>query len=327
VLNNTDVRTGEATRSPSQQWRGFALVSLAGVIWGTTGPLVQLTVEHSALSPLTISASRAVAAAVALDVILLVTGRLSRSIGSAGRHRGRLAVVGALIASSQLLFFMSVEWAGVSLSTVVCMGFAPMLILGVTSVRRRQLPSQAQVLTVTMALAGLLLISIVGGGREHAQNPALGVMAALGAGACFAFTADVGAPLSRRVDPLTITTGIMNVAAVVLVPCDLLVAQVSQVTLTAAPEAWFLIGLLAAGVVATNALMFAGLRRTSSAAAVVATLAEPVTAVLIAAFFLGEHLTPAGLMGCLLIVAAIASLGRFEDQAPHPEAHVTPTPL
>lgn len=321
------MRTGAATLSRSVHWRGVALVSLAGAIWGTTGPLVQLTVEHSALSPLTISASRAVAAAAALDVMLLVTGRLRMSIGSAGRHRGRLAVVGALIASSQLLFFMSVEWAGVSLSTVICMGFAPMLILGVTSVRRRRLPTRAQILTVTMALAGVVLISLIGGGREHAQNPPLGVLAALGAGACFAFTADVGAPLSRRVDALTITTGIMNVAALVLVPCDLLVAQVGHVTLAAPPRAWLLVGLLAAGVVATNTLMFAGLRRTSSAAAVVATLIEPVTAVVIAAVFLGEHLTPAGLVGCLLIVTAIASLGRFEDRAPDPEAQVTPTPL
>lgn len=301
-------------------------MSLAGVIWGTTGPLVQLTVEHSALSPLTISASRAVAAAVVLDITLLVAGRLHRSIGSTRGHRRRLALVGALIASSQLLFFMSVEWAGVSLSTVICMGFAPMLILGITSARRRRLPSQAQVLTVTMALAGLLLISIIGGGREHAQNPALGVMTALGAGACFAFTADVGAPLSRRVDAFTITTGIMNVAALVLVPCALLVALVGQVTLTAASGAWLLVGLLSAGVVATNALMFAGLRSTSSAAAVVATLIEPVTAVVIAAVFLGEHLTPPGIVGCLLILTAIAGLGRFEDQEP-PESHVTLTPL
>jgi DME family drug/metabolite transporter len=107
-----------------------ALVSLAGVIWGTTGPLVQLTVEHSDLTPLTISACRAVAAALVLDAVLLLSGRLRTSFATARDNLGRLVVVGVLIALSQLLFFMSVEWAGVSLSTVVCMGFAPVLILG-----------------------------------------------------------------------------------------------------------------------------------------------------------------------------------------------------
>jgi DME family drug/metabolite transporter len=276
---------------------------------------------------LTISAYRAVAAAVVLDLLLALTGRLERSIASAQSQRGRLAAVGVLIAASQLLFFTSVEWAGVSLATVICMGFAPVLLLGVASARRRRFPSTAQVMTVALAVAGLLLISIVGGGRQHATQPVLGVLAALGAGACFAFTADVGASLSQRVDALTITTGIMNVAAVVLVPCDVVAALVSHVTLTAAPGAWFLVGCLAVGVVATNSLMFAGLRGTSSAAAVVATLIEPVTAVLIAAAFLGEHLTVAGVAGCLLILTAIAGLGRFEEHAPHPEPSVTPTPL
>jgi DME family drug/metabolite transporter len=303
------------------------LVSTAGFIWGTTGPLVQLTVLHSALSPLTISAYRAVAAAAVLDVMLGASGRLRSSIASTRRHRGRLTVVGMLIGASQLLFFMSVEWAGVSLSTVICMGFAPTLLLMVTSARRRRLPSKAQVLTVTMAVAGLLLITIVGGGREHAESPAWGVLAALGAGGCFAFTAEVGAPISQRLDALTITTGIMNVATMVLVPCVVLVGLVGHLTLTAGAGVWLLVGLLAFGVVATNSLMFAGLRRTSSSAAVVATLIEPVTAVLIAAAFLGERLSAAGVMGCVLIVAAIGSLGRFEDRAGDLEPHVTPTTL
>jgi DME family drug/metabolite transporter len=299
-------------------------VSLAGVIWGTTGPLVQLTVEHSQLTPLTISACRAVAAAVVLNLMLTLTGRVRRSIGSARQHWRRLAVVGVLVATSQLLFFAAVQWAGVSLATVICMGFAPVLLLGVSCARRRRWPSGAQLLTVTMAVAGLLLISLVGGGREHASSPALGVLAALGAGACFAFTADVGALLSRRLDAFTITAGIMNVAAVVLVPCDAIVALAGHVTITAGAAAWLLVALLAVGVVATNSLMFVGLRRTSSAAAVVATLIEPVTAVLIAAAFLGEHLTVAGLVGCLLIIAAIAGLGRFEDPTLHPEPAMAP---
>jgi DME family drug/metabolite transporter len=305
----------------------LALVALAGIVWGTTGPAVQLTVKHSQLSPLTISAYRALSAALVLDLMLLLTGRLRGSMVSARRHRGRLVVVGTLIATSQLCFFMAVEWAGVSLATVICMGFAPSLILVVTSARRRRLPTRAQTLTVATAVAGLLMISVIGGGREHAQHPAIGVLAALAAGACFAFTADVGASLSRDLDAFTITAGIMNVAAAVLVPCVVVVGVFGHVTLTAGGGAWLLVGYLAVGVVATNSLMFAGLRSTSSAAAVVATLLEPVTAVLIAAVFLGEHLTPAGFLGCLLIVGAIAGLGRFEEHVSDPEPHVAPAPL
>ena len=57
-------------------------------------------------------------------------------------------------------------------------------------------------------------------------------------------------------------------------------------------------------------------RTTPSGAAVVATLLEPVTAVLIAVLFLGERLTVAGVVGALLIGVAIGSLGRRERPAP-----------
>lgn len=314
-------------RASSHRLWGLLLVSLAGVIWGTTGPVVQLTVRHSALSPVTISAYRALAAAMVLDLLLLLTGHLDSSLRTAGRHRGSLVSAGLLIAASQLFFFMSVEWAGVSLSTVICMGFAPMLLLAFTSARGHRLPSVGQVLTVTMAVVGLLLISLFGGGREHASSPVLGILAALGAGACFAFAAEFGSVLSQSVDPVTITTAIMNVAALVLGPCAVGLAVFAGASATADARSWLMVGYLALGVVATHLLMFAGLRTTSSGAAMVATLLEPVTAVLIATAFLGEHLSVAGVIGGLFIVAAIATLGRFEDSGGPAEPNLTPTPL
>ena len=66
------------------------------------------------------------------------------------------------------------------------------------------------------------------------------------------------------------------------------------------------------------ALLYTGLRTTPSGTAVVATLVEPVTAVLIAVLLLDEHLSPAGLIGAFLIVAAIAGLGRTEGR-PQPQ--------
>jgi drug/metabolite transporter, DME family len=50
----------------------------------------------------------------------------------------------------------------------------------------------------------------------------------------------------------------------------------------------------------------------------VATLLEPVTAVLIAVTFLGDHLTGTRLLGSLLILTAIATMG-LERQQPPPQ--------
>jgi DME family drug/metabolite transporter len=55
-------------------------------------------------------------------------------------------------------------------------------------------------------------------------------------------------------------------------------------------------------------LFYAGLRTTRSGAAVVATLLEPVTAAIAAGVVLGERLGPAGIVGSVLILAAVAGL-------------------
>ena len=63
-------------------------------------------------------------------------------------------------------------------------------------------------------------------------------------------------------------------------------------------------------------LFYAGLRSTRSGAAVFATLLEPVTAAVAAAFVLGERLGPAGIAGSVLILAAVAGLDEPEPVRP-----------
>ena len=296
------------------------LVSLAGVIWGTIGPAVRIVHDRSELSPLTISAYRAVAAVAVLLGVALVTRRLGSSWSLARPQWRRVVVVGVLTAAFQLLFFIAVVNTGVSVATVVCLGFAPVLLLVIGCVQQRRLPAAGRAVTVLIAIVGLLLVSLVGGAGEHATNPVLGILAALGSGGAYALSADVAGPLSQRLDTMTMTTAIMSVAAVVLVPGGLTLARLRGESMTTTDTfSWLAIGYL--GIVTMTiayALFFTGLRSTPSGAAVIATLLEPVTAVLIAVAFLNERLTPAGIVGCLLIIAAIASLGRQpEDPVPH----------
>jgi DME family drug/metabolite transporter len=290
---------GATTRS----WRGLVLVCLAGLVWGTIGPAVQLIHTGSSLSPPTICAYRAMAAVGALTAAVVVRGRLTGCLSLARQHSSRLTVLGLLTATFQLLFFVAVFAAGVSLTTVVSLGFAPVLLLGVTSTRRRRLPSFGQFLTVVSAVAGLLLLCVPGGSIDEVPNAALGILAALGSAAAYALSADVATSLSRRQDALTVTAVTMTVAAAVLVPSGLVLAHFRDERMgTADSRSWLLLiylGVVTMGV--AYVLLFAGLRTTPSGAAVVATLLEPVTAVLIAICFLGERLTPAGAAGSLLI--------------------------
>ena len=106
-------------------WRGLLLVCLAGLLWGTIGPAVDVVHDRSPLSPLTIGAYRSVSAIGALLVAVLVTRRWGRCVALVRRHGARALLVGLLTASFQLLFFVAVVQVGVSITTVVALGLPP----------------------------------------------------------------------------------------------------------------------------------------------------------------------------------------------------------
>lgn len=307
--------TTDAAPVSGSLWRGLALVSLAGVVWGTIGPGAQVLHDRSGLGSLTVTAYRAVSAVAALGLVVGLSGRLA-AVGRAARTEWRrVVVVGVLTAAFQASFFVAVALAGVSVVTVVCLGFAPVLLLAVDGVRDRRLPSGSRAVSVVVAVLGLLLVTFAGGAGENAPRPALGIVLALASGAAYALSADVAAPLSQELDTLTITAATVGVVAVVLVPLGLVATAVrGDPFATTDPISWALIAYLGVFTLAiAYALLFTGLRTTPSGAAVIATLLEPVTAVLIAVALLGEHLTAAGVVGSLLIVLAIAGIGRASE--------------
>jgi drug/metabolite transporter, DME family len=314
-------RAGSHPVPTGHVWRGLLLVSGAGVVWGTIGPAVELVNDGSGLSPLTIGAYRAIAAVGALGIASVVTSRLRACRDLVRDHGRRVAVTGVATAIFQLLFFVAVVEAGVSVGTVVSLGFAPVLLLVAGSVQQRRTPAPGELLTVATALVGLALVSLVGGAGDAPGNAGLGIVAALGSGTAYAVSTDAGAPLSRTHDALTVTTATMSVAAAVLVPGGLVAASARGEAMTTTHlGSWLLLVYLGVVTMAfAYVLLFAGLRSTTSGAAVVATLLEPVTAVLIAVALLGERLTAAGMAGAVLILAAIATSAHRSDEAPPPQ--------
>ncbi len=308
------------TQGAATTWRGLLLICGAGVIWGTIGPAVDVVHDRTSLSVLLIGAYRGIVAVATLVAAVVVTGTGARCRALLRASPGRVVVIGVLTAAFQLLFFVAVVAMGVSVTTVVCLGFAPLVLLVVTAVRGRRPPSRSDLVTVGSATLGLLLVGLAGDGGGGADRPALGVLAALASGAAYAFSAELGATLSRDHDGLPIATAITSVAAVVLVAGGVPVAlALGGPTTTADPVSWLLVGYLGAVTMGlAYVLLFAGLRTTASGTVVVATLLEPVTAVLIAVALLGERLSPAGVVGSVLIVLAIASLGRRTNP---PEPH------
>jgi DME family drug/metabolite transporter len=298
---------------------GLAQVCAAGLIWGTIGVVVQLVHRHSPLSALTIGAWRAVVAGVVVVVAALLTRRVPAVVALVRAHPLGIAGAGLLTASFQLCYFVAVVAVGVSIATVVALGLAPVLLVVVDAVRRRA-PSALLQLPVLAAVGGLALVCGGSGAGTTGPHPVVGVVFAVLSGASYAGATAMSEPLSRRADPLTLAAATMVVASLAMGATGLLAGAVREEALTTT-DPIAVAGLVYLGAVTmalAYGLLYAGLRTTPSGAALVATLLEPVVAIALSAVFLGERLGAAGVVGSLLIVVAIASLGRREGPPPEP---------
>lgn len=293
---------------------GLVQVSCTGILWGTGGLAVVLVRRHAELSALTISAYRTGIAAVVVLAVVLALRRLPGVRRVITRSPVRAVGVGLLTGAYQGLYFVSVVAVGVTVSTVVSLGLAPVLLTGAASWRTRTAPSPRAAAVVAAALVGLVLVagsSGTGTGTTGPQ-PLLGILAALGAGTAFAAATALGEPLARSADPLAITAVTTTVATLGLAPLALTTAAIGgSPVVTTDPAALLILLYLGAVTMAlAYGLLYAGLRTTTSSNAVVATLLEPVTAAAVAALFLGEALRPAGAVGSLLILLALAGSDR-----------------
>lgn len=299
---------------------GLLQVCAAGVLWGTGGVVVTLLHERDGLGAMTVSAWRMLLGAVALMAFALVTRRV-RGLRETMRTHPLLAIlVGCGTAVYQGLYFVSVLMVGVSVATVVSLGLAPVLAAVWEHLTARTRPSAREVAVLAAALAGLVLISATAGEGTSApgNDPTLGLVLAVAAGATYAATTVLGHTLAQRVDTVALTTCATAAGAVLLAPFLAFAVATGEPVLTSSSASLVLLVYLGVATMGLSyALLYAGLRTTSGSAATVATLVEPLSAALIAALLLGERLAGPALLGGALILAAVVGL-RPREEHPAP---------
>ncbi|HJQ41544.1 MAG TPA: EamA family transporter [Jatrophihabitantaceae bacterium] len=295
---------------------GLLAVSGAGLLWGTTGVAVRVIQDHSALSAVSIGCYRLAISAVVLTVVLH-TAVLRRIRQAWHSNRAALLISGAGLGIYQALYFIGVQDVGVSVSTLISLGLAPIVLTIASAVRDRRAPAMAAVVTVLCAVGGLALVTLsAGGNSDTAPHPVIGVLASIASGVGYAFVTVVNRKLVHDGDVLSLTAATSGIGAVVLLPIAL--AYGMAVPSSAVANGWLLyIGIFP--TVAAYWLFYSGLRSTPTEVAGVLTLLEPLTAALLAAAFLDESLSTAGWIGTGLLLAAIAALyARKAEAEPAP---------
>jgi drug/metabolite transporter, DME family len=284
--------------------RGFLLVVLAAVLWGTSGVSGRVVLDRTDLGPLDIAWHRMAIAAVALGVAHVLTRRRRAASPSAHPTRGtvvRLVLVAIGLAAYQLAYFAAVTSAGVSIATLVALGLAPLLIAVGATLLGHGRPDVATMVALTAALVGLVLLVGISAG-EAGTAVVLGALLATGSALGYAVVTLAGGVVPAGV-PVTLV-GFAG-GAVLLTPVALAVGM----RFTTEPIA--LATLIYLGVVPSAlayALFFAGIKTVPGAVASIVTLLEPLTATALATTFLGERLSLGALTGGLLVLAAVAGL-------------------
>src|SRR3954470_1306876 len=185
--------------------RGFLLVVLAALCWGTSGVSGRIVAERADLGPLDIAWHRMVIGAV----VLLIGTALSRR-----RRAGtptpltratavRLVLIGAGLAAYQLAYFAAVAAAGVSIATLVALGLAPLLIAVGASVLGHGRPERATVAALVAALVGLVLLVGISAGVDTGTTVVLGALMAVGSALGYAVVTLAGAGVPAGI-PVTL---------------------------------------------------------------------------------------------------------------------------
>jgi len=280
---------------------GLALI-LAGILWGTGGLSGSLLAAKAGLHPLSVATYRLLLGGAFAVLFLWLTGGLREFPRTRAAFR-RLLVAGGLLGLFQASYFLAVSLSSVSIATMTTIGGAPVFVAVVTAVRERRVPGAATLVSIGVALVGLVLLRWSPEGASVDWRLAGGVVFALLAGAGFATLTLVTANQVDGLDPLRTTAFGCLIGGVVLLP-------VAGSLGLAIPLRADVLGLAVyLGLVPTAlayAAYFRGLVSAHPVLAALSALLEPLTAAVLSALVLHERLGVVGWCGAALLVGALA---------------------
>jgi drug/metabolite transporter, DME family len=277
-------------------------VVLAAVLWGTAGAAQELGAP--AAPPVSVAALRSLAGGGLLAVAVLALGRRRRLTTTLRRGRLPLLAAALAITAFQVGYFGGIRANGVAVGTLVAIGSAPVWA-GLLEAAAGRPPGARWALATVVTVAGTALLVLPAG--EVAAAP-LGIAASLTAGLAYAsYTVASKRLLERGTDGPSAMAWTFLGSGSLLLP-TLLVLDTSWV---ATPSGAATVGWLSVATIAVAYTSFAaGLRHVPAPTATTLTLAEPLTATLIAVALLGERLGPTGLLGALLVTLGLGLAGR-----------------
>jgi len=276
---------------------GVLYVALSAASFGALPIFIKIAYASGA-EPVAVLALRFAFAALLMSTIMLAKGLP----WPRGKNLLILICMGGLgYVGQSFCFFSALNYASAGLVSLLLYLY-PALVTVLGAIFLRQRLSRFKFAAVMAALAGTALI-IGGDASGSLQGVVLGISAAL----IYSIYILVGSRMMQAEGALPAATVVMLSAAGVFA----VMAAIRQPVLPGSASGW--LAVVAIALVSTVIAMvsfFAGLARLrASDAATISTL-EPLVTVILAAFFLGEPITPMKLAGGSIILIALVVLAR-----------------
>lgn len=197
--------------------------------------------------------------------------------------------------------FTAIDYIGAGPSRVLLFTY-PLLVLLLEAGRDRRLPRWRELLAFGLAWPGLWLVASAG----ELENP-IGAAWALGSATSYALYLFIGQQLMPRLGSVRFATLANTGAGLFLLAA--LPWLATPATLSFNAEAFGLVATIALfSTVLPFFLFFEGIRQLGAGRASLITLSGPPLTLLMAWAVLDERLTPAQLLGALLVLAGVGSL-------------------
>ncbi|MFI9628086.1 DMT family transporter [Streptomyces sp. NPDC052042] len=286
--------------------RSLVFLIVAGVAWGTAGAAASLVFEISDMGPIALSFWRCAGGLVLLLAVLALRRRREATPPEPrGRRLLRILGNGLALVVFQSAYFAAVEATGLAVGTVVTLGAGPVFIAVGARLAMGERLGRGGVAAVAGGLAGLGVLVLGGDGATvRPAGVALALLSAVGYATMTLLTRWLGRD-GGACDPLATSAWAFGVGALGLLPMAAAEGLVPQ-TAQAAQVLALLVYVAAVPTALAYALYFAGAAAVRAATVSVIMLLEPVSAAVIAVALFHERLTPATVVGTLLLLAAVA---------------------
>jgi drug/metabolite transporter (DMT)-like permease len=282
---------------PSAVAANDLLLLLTAAIWGFAFVAQRVGMDH--VGPLAFNALRFALGAAAL-LPLVALRRLSAARGGAAVPSRCLVVYGS-VAGVVLFAGAALQQAGLVTTTAGKAGFITglyVVLVPLSGLLWRQRPGALRWLAVSLAVAGLYLLSVTG---RLAMGP--GDLLVLASALFWAAHVQVIARWAGRVDPVELAATQFVVCAALSGALSLLVERTTMAGITGALVPLLYGGLLSVGVAYT--LQVVAQRHAPPTHAAILLSLEGAFAALGGALVLGERLSAREVAGCVLLLAGM----------------------